>query len=244
MEVMKSNDFIPVPGLAVGGQNSFPIFRICLTAGFALARLRIAVCLAIANAIVTRNMPLKVVHEKHAVKEYLAITWRALPTLLLPIIILGGIYGGIFTPTESATVGVLYSLVLAGAYRKLKLATFVDSLKKTFDTSAMICFLIAGASVFCWILSTTQIPAKLADLVVPLLGGNQALYWILLLLILVFIGCVMESLASVVMLAPVLVPIGLAIGIDPIQLGVIFCVTLMSVLSPRLLEPICSPLWA
>ena len=91
----------------------------------------------------------------------------------------------------------------------------------------MICFLIAGASVFCWILSTTQIPTKIANFVVPMLGGSQAFYWILLLIVLLFIGCLMESLASVVMLAPVLAPIGLAMGINEIHLGVVFCISLI-----------------
>ena len=187
----------------------------------------IAICLAVANMIKTRKLPLKVNLERHSLKEQLLVTWKALPTLLLPVIILGGIYGGIFTPTESATVGVVYSFVLALVYHKVTVKSFIDSVKKTIETSAMICFLIAGASVFCWILSTTQIPTKIANFVVPMLGGSQALYWILLLIVLLFIGCLMESLASVVMLAPVLAPIGLAMGINEIHLGVVFCISLI-----------------
>ena len=68
-------------------------------------------------------------------KEQLLVTWKALPTLLLPVIILGGIYGGIFTPTESATVGVVYSFVLALVYHKVTVKSFIDSgAKKTIET--------------------------------------------------------------------------------------------------------------
>lgn len=195
--------------------------------GGVIPGLLIAFCLGIANMIVTRKMNLQVNREKRSFREYLTVTWKAMPTLLLPVIILGGIYGGIFTPTESATIGVLYSLVLALVYRKVTVKSFLEILKKTIDTSAMICFLIAGAAVFCWILSTTQIPTKIAGFVVPMLGGSKLLYWVLLLLVLLFIGCLMESLASVVMLAPVLAPIGLAMGIDEIHLGVVFCICLI-----------------
>ncbi len=195
--------------------------------GGVLPGLLIALCLCVANVFVTKKMPLIVNTEKTSIKEILRVTWKALPTLFLPILILGGIYGGIFTPTESATAGVVYSLILALIYKKLSVKTFVESLKKTIITSAMICFLIGSAAVFCWILSTTQIPAKIANYVVPLLDGNVVLYWILLVGILMFIGCLMEGLASVVMLAPVLAPIGLAMGINEIQLGVVFCITLI-----------------
>lgn len=195
--------------------------------GGVLPGLLVAFCLAITNAIVVRKFDLKVNKEKRSFKEILTISWKALPTLLLPVIILGGIYGGIFTPTESATVGVFYSFILAVFYRKITAKSFYEAVKKTIETSAMICFLIAGAAVFCWILSTTQIPTKIANFVVPLLGGSKVLYWVLLLIVLLFIGCLMESLASIVMLAPVLSPIGLALGIDSIHLGVIFCISLI-----------------
>lgn len=195
--------------------------------GGILPGLLIALLLIIANQIVTRKFDLKVSETRHSIKEVLKITWRALPTLLLPVIILGGIYGGVVTPTESATVGCVYSLALALVYRKINVKSFIEILKKTVETTAMIAILTGSAAVFGWILSTARIPTQIANVVVPLLGGNTLLYWIILLVILMFIGCLMDALASIVMLAPILVPIGTAMGIDPIHLGVVFCVTLI-----------------
>ena len=195
--------------------------------GGILPGLLIALLLIIANQIVTRKFDLKVSETRHSIKEVLKITWRALPTLLLPVIILGGIYGGVVTPTESATVGCVYSLALALVYRKINVKSFIEILKKTVETTAMIAILTGSAAVFGWILSTARIPTQIANVVVPLLGGNTLLYWIILLVILMFIGCLMDALASIVMLAPILVPIGTAMGIDPILLGVVFCVTLI-----------------
>lgn len=187
----------------------------------------IAIVLILVNLGMARKWDLKVSHEKMTGKEKWAAFLHAFPVLLLPIIILGGIYGGIFTPTESATAGVVYSLILSLAYRKLTVKNFLESLKKTIVTSSMICFLIGAAAVFCWILSTARIPTAIAEAVVPALNGSKFLYWIILVGILMFIGCLMESLASVVVLAPILSPIGTALGINEIHLGVIFCITLI-----------------
>lgn len=195
--------------------------------GGILPGLLIAALLIVTNQIVTRKFDLKISTEHHTFKDILKITWRALPTLLLPILILGGIYGGVVTPTESATVGCVYSLVLALVYHKISFSSFAEILRKTVETTAMIAILTGSAAVFGWILSTTRIPTQIANVVVPLLKGNTVLYWLMLMVILLFIGCLMDALASIVMLAPILVPIGTAMGIDEIHLGIVFCVTLI-----------------
>lgn len=195
--------------------------------GGILPGLLIAFFLIITNQIVTRKFDLKVSTEHYSFRDLMKITWRALPTLVLPILILGGIYGGIVTPTESATVGCVYSLVLAVIYRKINLKSFIAILQKSVETTATIAILTGSAAVFGWILSMTRIPAQIANVIVPMLGGNTILYWIILLIILMFVGCIMDALASIVMLAPILVPIGLAMGIDEIHLGIVFCVTLI-----------------
>ena len=195
--------------------------------GGILPGLLIAFFLIITNQIVTRKFDLKVSTEHYSFRDLMKITWRALPTLVLPILILGGIYGGIVTPTESATVGCVYSLVLAVIYRIINLKSFIAILQKSVETTATIAILTGSAAVFGWILSMTRIPAQIANVIVPMLGGNTILYWIILLIILMFVGCIMDALASIVMLAPILVPIGLAMGIDEIHLGIVFCVTLI-----------------
>lgn len=195
--------------------------------GGVLPGLLIALFLIITNQIITRKFDLKVSQQHYTFGDLLRITWRALPTLLLPVLILGGIYGGVVTPTESATVGCVYSLVLALVYRKINVKSFLEILRKTVETTAMIAILTGSAAVFGWILSTTRIPTQIANVIVPMLGGNTVLYWIILLIILMFVGCIMDALASIVMLAPILVPIGTAMGIQEIHLGIVFCVSLI-----------------
>jgi len=195
--------------------------------GGVLPGLLIALFLIITNQIITRKFDLKVSQQHYTFGDLLRITWRALPTLLLPVLILGGIYGGVVTPTESATVGCVYSLVLALVYRKINVKSFIEILRKTVETTAMIAIFTGSAAVFGWILSTTRIPTQIANVIVPMLGGNTVLYWIILLIILMFVGCIMDALASIVMLAPILVPIGTAMGIQDIHLGIVFCVSLI-----------------
>ena len=152
--------------------------------GGVLPGLLIALFLIITNQIITRKFDLKVSQQHYTFGDLLRITWRALPTLLLPVLILGGIYGGVVTPTESATVGCVYSLVLALVYRKINVKSFIEILRKTVETTAMIAILTGSAAVFGWILSTTRIPTQIANVIVPMLGGNTVLYWIILLIIL------------------------------------------------------------
>ena len=133
----------------------------------------IALFLVIANQIVTKKFDLTISTERHAFRDIPRITWRALPTLLLPVLILGGIYGGVVTPTESATVGCVYSLILAVVYRKINLKSFSEILRKTVETTAMIAILTGSAAVFGWILSTTRIPAQIANVVIPMLNGSK-----------------------------------------------------------------------
>ena len=187
----------------------------------------IVVLLIAANMIAARKLGVKKDTRKYTAKEALVLTGRALPTLCLPIVILGSIYGGICTATEAATVGVIGALILATAYRQINLKILVSTLKDTVGSSAMVCFLIAVANLFCWILTAAKIPGTIVKWVVPMLGGQVALYWVFLMIILLLIGCLMESLSSILILAPILTPIGLAMGINELHLAMVFCCTLI-----------------
>ncbi len=160
-------------------------------------------------------------------KEVVMLTIQALPTLLLPIIILGGIYGGVFTPTEAGAVGTVYSLILGFVYRKLTIKVLADVVKRSMEASAMAGFLIGMSSIFCWIIAAESIPSKIVGAISPILNGNLAVFWILFLVILLLAGCVLEALSAVIILAPILVPIGLEMGIDPLHLALVFCVTMV-----------------
>lgn len=194
--------------------------------GGVMPGLFIAFMLLLLNVWQTKKWGLKGLAASYTVTERLVITRQALGALLLPVIILGGIYGGVMTPTEAATIAVLYSMALGFGYRELTLKKFYVALIRTGETSAVVVFIIASANLFGWLLSTTRLPVFIAEAVITVIN-SQALYLLLLCLLLFFVGALMDTLASIVVLAPVLVPIGISLGVDPLHMSILFCVNLI-----------------
>lgn len=159
-------------------------------------------------------------------KELLRSVWRALGVIFLPVLVLGGIYGGIFTPTEAATISVVYALILGFSYRELTLKKLLVAMQKTVVTSAMVIFIVGMSNAFGTILAAANIPRTIAAMIIPYLN-NRTVYLLLLIAFLLVVGCIMETVSSIVILAPILVPIGTALGIVPMHLGIVFSVTLI-----------------
>jgi tripartite ATP-independent transporter DctM subunit len=146
--------------------------------------------------------------------------------LLMPVIILGGIYGGVFTPTEASVVAVFYALILGVfIYRETRLSDVLRIVRKSVLSSAVIMFIIANAGLFSFMITRAGVPeaigAFLADTLKSphyfLLGVNAALF---------VIGMFIETSASIIVLAPILVPVAIKFGVDPVHFGMIMIVNL------------------
>jgi C4-dicarboxylate transporter DctM subunit len=153
-------------------------------------------------------------------------TWQAGWALLMPVIILGGIYGGIFTPTEASAVAVFYALFVGLLiYREIKLADLAIILRKSVLSSAVIMFIIANAGLFAFLITRAGVPDAIGHwledvLKTPayfLLGVNAALF---------LIGMFIETSAAIIVLAPILAPVAMHFGIDPVHFGLIMVVNL------------------
>ena len=153
-------------------------------------------------------------------------TWEAALALLMPVIILGGIYGGIFTPTEAAAVAVFYALVVGMLiYREINIASLMVVLRKSVISSAVIMFIIANAGLFAFLITRAGVPdaigrwleAVLQSPMLFLLGINAALF---------VIGMFIETSAAIIVLAPILAPVAMHFGIDPVHFGMIMVVNL------------------
>ena len=146
--------------------------------------------------------------------------------LLMPFIVLGGIYGGVFTPTEAAAVAAIYGFV-AGTflYRELKLKDLPLLLMNAGKSTAMVMVIVAAASSFGWILTSARIPDAIAALLISL---SESKYVILLLinLFLLIVGCLMDVTASIIILTPIFMPIVNQFGINPVHFGIIMTVNL------------------
>lgn len=159
-------------------------------------------------------------------KERGSAIWKAKWTLLMPIVVLGGIYGGVFTPTEAAGIAVAYSVVLTLVYREAKRSDIPQMFKSTLLISGMILVIIATASTYARILTVERVPS----LVAGWLGGLAVPFWIILLVILVlllFMGMFMETLAGIILMAPILVPVVTGFGMDPVHFGIVMIMASM-----------------
>lgn len=151
----------------------------------------------------------------------------AFPSLLTPIILLGGMFSGYFTPTEAAASAVLYSLILGlFIYKELKLSDVFNALSNCLENLGVVMLLMASGKIFAWVLGIE----KITDVACNALFGltnNAVIIMILLNLLLLFIGTFMETNASIMLLTPLLLPIIERIGMHPVQFGVMFIFALM-----------------
>ena len=160
-------------------------------------------------------------------KELLIAAWKALPALFMPVLIMGGILSGMFTPTEAAGVTVVYAaLVGAFYYRKLTIKSLPKVLLTSGLESGMVMLLIAMSEPFAWFVAVDQIP----QLMVEWISTITASPYMILFLVNVFLlllGIPMETAPALVIVTPVLAPIAAAAGIDPVHMGVVVCLNLV-----------------
>ncbi len=155
-------------------------------------------------------------------REFLKAFWA----LLMPVIILGGIYGGIFTPTEAAAVSVVYGfLVGLLIYRELPLKKIPSMFMAAGKSTAMVMMIIASASGFGWILTSARVPDAIAT---AMLGFSSSKIVILLLIniLLLIVGCLLETTAAIIILTPIFLPIVTQLGVNPVHFGIIMVVNL------------------
>jgi tripartite ATP-independent transporter DctM subunit len=155
-------------------------------------------------------------------REVLAATRRASVVLIMPLIVMGGILGGVFTATESAAVGCLYALLLGiVVYRSIKLRELAAVVRRAALGTGKVMFILATASAFSWILARGGVPAQIGHL--PFFSATASVWVILLALniLLLILGCLMESIAILLIITPMILPIATRAGIDPIHLGVV-----------------------
>lgn len=146
--------------------------------------------------------------------------------LLMPLIIIFGIRGGVFTPTEGGAIAVFYSLILGFiVYRSLSIKDLLDSLISSGITASIIMLIVAASNPFGWILSIEKIPQFMAQFVTGI-TTEVILVLLIINLFLLFVGMFMETAAIIVLLGPILAPIAVSVGVDPVHFGVLMVVNL------------------
>jgi tripartite ATP-independent transporter DctM subunit len=205
--------------------------------------LLIALGLVIVWAIHVRKANVEVFPRKSPKEMWLA-TRQAIWALLLPVLIIGGLRGGIFTPTESAVVAAFFALFVGlVVYRELKIQDLFRILVSAAKTTSVVMFLVAAAMVSAWLITIANIPALMTDLLEPLIG-NKLLLLIVINLIVLLVGTAMDLSPTILILTPVLMPVIEKAGIDPVYFGVLFilnnCIGLLTPPVGAVLNVACS----
>jgi len=173
-------------------------------------------------------------HKRHYPRDatfsvrILGVTFkRAFMSLMTPIIIVGGILTGAFTPTEAAAAAVAWALFLGLVwYRTLNFRRFVRVSMETIETTAIIMLIVAGASIFAWILTSNRVTEHFVGLITGL-TQNPLLVLLIFNVILFVVGFFMETIAAITILVPVMLPVITQVGIDPVHFGVVMVLNLM-----------------
>ena len=161
--------------------------------------------------------------KRPSLKSIARAIWQAKEALIAPIVVLGGIYAGIYTPTEAGAIGSIYVILVGFTKRTLKVRGLYECFEKTAKTSAMIMFVLATAYLLAWVLAAGRVPQVAANAILEW-ANTKFLFFIFVNILFLFIGSVLDTPAAIVILAPILSPIATKLGIDPIHFGTVVVV--------------------
>jgi len=197
------------------------LFAAGLIPGFLMA---VALMIMVHVMSVRRDYPRE---AKFSLPVALSAAKSAVLPLLTPIIIVGGIVFGIFTPTEAAIAAVAYTVLIGGVvYKSLSLRTLLATMNTTIETTAAVLMIIASAALFAWVLTANQVADGLTSGLLSM-TDHKTLILLMIMLIVFIVGFFMETIAAITILTPLILPVALAVGIDPVHLGIVLVLNLM-----------------
>lgn len=206
--------------MAAGGVSIGRLFLAGYVPGILLGLALMILCYYFA---VKRNYPKG---DRVPVREVLKVTKDAFFAIFSMVIIVGGVVGGLFTATEAAAIGCIYSFIVAVLiYRELKIKMMPKLLYNSVKTLSMVYALIAAAGAFGWMLAYLRIPAKFTNLLLNV-SDNKIVVFLLINLILLILGCIMDMAPLVLIMTPILLPVVTKFGMDPIQFGIMLIMNL------------------
>ncbi len=186
----------------------------------------IGIALIIVAMWTTRNLKIELLPKAGSAERWKSFK-EAFWGLLMPGIILGGIYGGIFTPTEAAAASAVYGLFVGFfIYRTLKLKDLYEIFVNSTTTTAVVMFITATASLFAYILTRARLDLAISDGLIEITGGNYIMFLLIANIIFLIAGCFMDATSAVLIFTPLFLPVALSLGIDPIHFGAVMVLNL------------------
>ena len=191
-----------------------------------LPGLLMGLALVIVSLWVGRKSDLEILPKASGAERWFAFK-DAFWGLMMPVIILGGIYGGVFTPTEAAAVSAVYGLLVGVfIYKTIKLKEIYRILVDSASTTATVMLITAAASIFAYILTRSRIDVAINEALISATGGNTIIFFLIVNIILLLAGCFLDSTSALYIFVPLFVPVAKALGIDLVHLGVVMIVNL------------------
>ena len=182
--------------------------------------------LVVAMQLVSRDRDLILLPKADGKKRWMAFK-DAFWGLMMPVIILGGIYGGIFTPTEAAAVSAIYGLCVGlFIYRTLRWKDIMPLLRDSVSQTAVVMFIVGTASLFAWVLTVTGVAADAINLLIQVSDGNKYIFLLIVNIILLIAGCFIDANSAMYIIVPILYPVATSLGINGVHLGCIMVVNL------------------
>ena len=186
----------------------------------------IGIALILVAMWTTRNLQIELLPKASGAERWASFK-EAFWGLLMPGIILGGIYGGIFTPTEAAAASAVYGLFVGFfIYRTLKLKDLYEIFVNSTTTTAVVMFITATASLFAYILTRARLDLAISDGLTEITGGNYIMFLLIANIIFLIAGCFMDATSAVLIFTPLFLPVALSLGIDPIHFGAVMVLNL------------------
>ncbi len=205
---------------AIAGVSIGKIFMAGIVPG-----LLMGTALVIASLIMAKKMDIEPVPKASAKERWEAFK-DAIWGLMMPVIILGGIYGGFFTPTEAAAVSAVYGILVGVfVYKKIKAKDLYDLMVESAIGSAIVMFIVAAAGLFAWFCTTEGISDMASDLLLSV-SGSKYMFLLIVNIILLIAGCFLDATSALYIFTPIMLPVATQLGYDPIALGVVMTMNL------------------
>jgi tripartite ATP-independent transporter DctM subunit len=217
--IIPPSNILIVYSLASGGVSIAALF----VAGY-LPGIFIGLVLMLTASIFIKKHKLPA-GDRISTKELISKSMRAFPSLMLLVIVIGGIVGGIFTATEASAIAVVYTLFLSFYYRELKWKEIPAILLKSSETTAIVMLLVATSMSMSWVMSSEDIPQSISASLLSL-SDNIFVILIIINLLLLFVGIFMDMTPAVLIFTPIFLPIVTALGVDPVHFGIIMILNL------------------
>jgi tripartite ATP-independent transporter DctM subunit len=205
---------------AIAGVSIGKIFMAGIVPGILMGA-----ALIIASLLICKKMDIQPQPKATGAERWQALK-EAFWGLMMPVIILGGIYGGFFTPTEAAAVAAVYGILVGiFVYKKLKLKDLYDLMVESAIGSAVVMFIVAAAGLFAWFCTTEGISDMASDLLLSV-SGSKFMFLLIVNIILLIAGCFLDATSALYIFTPIMLPVATALGYDPVALGVVMTVNL------------------